>query len=235
RLLRMLVIGLLLWWVPLLAVILWRGPGDVLAQQAVFFSKAALITFGGAYAVLAYLAQAAVEHFGWLAPGEMLDGLGLAESTPGPLIMVTEFVGFLGAFRHPADLDPVVAGVLGATITIWATFAPSFLFIFLGAPFIERLRGNVPLGGALSTITASVVGVILNLAVWFGLHTMFGAVAERSVAGITIPIVDLTSLDVVALLIATVAFAGMVRYRWSIVPVVLGSGLAGFLVKTMLR
>lgn len=235
RLLRMLVIGLLLWWVPLLAVILWRGPGDVLAQQAVFFSKAALITFGGAYAVLAYLAQAAVEHFGWLAPGEMLDGLGLAESTPGPLIMVTEFVGFLGAFRHPADLDPVVAGVLGATITIWATFAPSFLFIFLGAPFIERLRGNVPLGGALSTITASVVGVILNLAVWFGLHTMFGAVAERSVAGITIPIVDLTSLDVVALLIATVAFAGMMRYRWSIVPVVLGSGLAGFLVKTMLR
>lgn len=235
RLLRMLVIGLLLWWVPLLTVILWRGPGDVLAQQAIFFSKAALITFGGAYAVLAYLAQAAVEQFGWLAPGEMLDGLGLAESTPGPLIMVTEFVGFLGAFRHAADLDPVVAGVLGATITIWATFAPSFLFIFLGAPFIERLRGNIPLGGALSTITASVVGVILNLAVWFGLHTMFGAVAERSVAGITIPIVDLTSLDVVALLIATVAFAGMVRYRWSIVPVVLGSGLAGFLVKTVLR
>ena len=235
RLLTTLVLGLLLWWIPLLAVIIWRGPGDVLAQEAVFFSKAALITFGGAYAVLAYLAQAAVEHFGWLAPGEMLDGLGLAESTPGPLIMVTEFVGFLGAFRHPADLDPVVAGVLGATITIWATFAPSFLFIFLGAPFIERLRGNVALNGALSTITASVVGVILNLAVWFGLHTLFGTVTERRVAGITVPVVDLTTLDVVALLIAIVAFTGMWRYRWGIVPVVLGSGLAGFVVKTLLR
>jgi chromate transporter len=233
RFLRMLVIGLLVWWLPLLAVMVWRGPGDVLSQEAVFFSKAAVITFGGAYAVLAYLAQAAVEHFGWLAPGEMLDGLGLAESTPGPLIMVTEFVGFLGAFRHAGGLDPTFAGVLGASVTIWATFAPSFLFIFLGAPFIERLRGNLALTGALSTITASIVGVILNLAVWFGLHTLFGTVAERRAAGVTIPVVDLATLDVVALLIAMTVFLGMWRYRWGIVPVVLGSGLIGFLLKTL--
>lgn len=235
RFITVLVIGLLVWWVPLLAITAWRGYGDVLAQEAVFFSKAALVTFGGAYAVLAYLAQAAVESFGWLSPGEMLVGLGLAESTPGPLIMVTEFVGFLGAFRHPGGLDPVTAGVLGACVTIWATFAPSFLFIFLGAPFIETLRGNVPLSGALSTITASVVGVILNLAVWFGLHTLFGTVTDRTIGGITIPIVQPMTLDPLALSIAIVAFIGMYRYRWGIVPVVLGSAAAGWILQSLWR
>ncbi len=233
RLTKVLLTGLLIWWVPLLAVIVWRGYGDVLAQEAVFFSKAALVTFGGAYAVLAYLAQAAVEHFHWLQPGEMLVGLGLAESTPGPLIMVTEFVGFLGAFRNPGGLDPVTAGVLGASVTIWATFAPSFLFIFLGAPFIERLRGNVALSGALSTITASVVGVILNLAVWFGLHTLFGTVSDRMVGAITVPVIQPQTLDPFALLIAIAAFVGMWRYRWGIVPVVLASALVGLVVRTV--
>lgn len=235
RFITVLVVGLFIWWIPLLAVALWRGGRDVLTQEALFFSKAALVTFGGAYAVLAYLAQAAVEQFHWLAPGEMLDGLGLAESTPGPLIMVTQFVGFLGAFRFPGGLDPVAAGVLGASVTVWATFAPSFLFIFLGAPLIEHLRGNVVLNGALSSITASVVGVILNLAVWFGLHTLFGTVTERTIGWTTLPVVQPATLDPLALAIAVVAFIGMWRYRWGIVPVVLGSGAVGLLLRTVLR
>lgn len=227
-------VGLLVWWVPLLMVGWWRGWRDVLTQEGVFFSKAALVTFGGAYAVLAYIAQAAVQHFRWLAPGEMLVGLGLAESTPGPLIMVTEFVGFMGAFRLAAGLPPVLAGVLGASVTIWATFVPSFIFIFLGAPFIERARGNVALSGALSTITASVVGVILNLAVFLGLHTLFGAVSEISRYGITVPVVRPASIDLYALGIASVAFAGMWRRHWGIVPVVAGSAATGLLIKLVL-
>lgn len=226
-------VGLLVWWGPLIAVGAWRGWSDTLAQEGLFFSKAALVTFGGAYAVLAYIAQAAVEHYGWLAPGEMLDGLGLAESTPGPLIMVTQFIGFLGAFRNPAGLDPVTAGILGATVTVWATFVPSFLFIFLGAPFIERLRGHTLAGGALSTITAGVVGVILNLAVWLGLHTLFGTVSERTVSGITVPVVRLSTLDPYALAIAAVAFVGMWRGRWGIIPVVLGSAAVGLVLRTL--
>src|SRR4051812_31090793 len=136
----------------------------------------AMVTFGGAYAVLAYVAQQAVEHYGWLQPGEMLDGLGMAETTPGPLIMVTQFVGFMAAFRAPGALPPLLAGTLGGLLTTWVTFAPCFLWIFVGAPYIERLRGNPALAGALSAITAAVVGVILNLAVWFALHTVFGQV-----------------------------------------------------------
>ncbi|HEU4480494.1 MAG TPA: chromate efflux transporter, partial [Actinomycetota bacterium] len=135
-------IGLAVWWIPLLAVMLWRGSDDTLSDQAVFFSQAALVTFGGAYAVLSYINQAAIQTFGWLEPGQMVTGLGLAESTPGPLIMVTEFVGFLAAYRFPGGLDPIVAGILGASVAVWATFAPCFLWIFLGAPYIERLRNN---------------------------------------------------------------------------------------------
>jgi len=234
RTLRTLVACLAVWWVPLAAVIAWRGADDVLSQQAVFFSKAALVTFGGAYAVLAYIAQAAVQQYGWLAPGEMLVGLGLAESTPGPLIMVTEFVGFLAAFRHPGGLDPVLAGVLGAAVTIWATFAPSFLFIFLGAPYIEQLRGNVLLSGGLSAITAAVVGVVLNLAVWLGLHTLF-QVVEIPLLGGTVPVPRLGTVDVPALTIALIAFVGMWRWKWGIVPVVIGSGVAGWLLRGVLR
>ena len=149
------------------------GRADVFSQIAVFFSKMAVVTFGGAYAVLAYVAQQAVENYGWLKPGEMLDGLGMAETTPGPLIMVLQFVGFMAAFRDPGALPPMLAGTLGGLLATWVTFVPCFLWIFLGAPYIEALRGNQALTGALSAITAAVVGVILNLAVWFALHTVF--------------------------------------------------------------
>lgn len=228
-----LAVAVLAWWAPLAVVAWWRGWDDVLAQEALFFSKAAMVTFGGAYAVLAYIAQAAVERFGWLTPSEMLDGLGLAESTPGPLILVTEFVGFLGAFRQAAGLDPVAAGMLGATVTVWATFAPSFLWIFVGAPYVELLRGHALLSGALSAITASVVGVILNLAVWFGLHTLFGTVTQQTVAGWTIPVVSLGTLDWYALAISLITFTGMWRRGWGIVPVVLGSAATGLILKTL--
>ena len=173
RTIRVLVIGLAVWWVPLLVLIAIRGLDDTLSKLALFFSQMAMVTFGGAYAVLSYINQAAVQTFGWLEPGQMVTGLGLAESTPGPLIMVTEFVGFLAAYRFPGGLDPVGAGIIGAVVTVWATFAPCFLWIFMGAPFIERLRGNVALSSALMGITAAVVGVILNLAVTFA-AAMFG-------------------------------------------------------------
>lgn len=229
RTLRVLLLGLVIWWGPLLVVIGVRGTDDTLSKQAVFFSQAAMVTFGGAYAVLAYLNQAAVEHFGWLDPGQMVTGLGLAESTPGPLIMVTEFVGFLGAYRFPGGLDPVVAGVLGATVTVWATFAPCFLWIFLGAPFIERLRGNRALDGALSGVTAAVVGVILNLAITFGLVALFQSVREVSLFGATFPIPVLSSLDEFALILAAVAFVALWKFRVDVLWVVAGSALAGLL------
>lgn len=162
-----------LWWVPVLVVGLVVGFSDTFSSIGIFFSKTAVVTFGGAYAVLAYIAQRAVETYGWLLPGEMLDGLGMAETTPGPLIQVVQFVGFMAAYRHPGTLDPMVAGTLGAILTTWVTFVPCFLWIFLGAPYIEYLRGNERLSAALSTITAAVVGVILNLAVWFALHVLF--------------------------------------------------------------
>ena len=150
---------------------------------AVFFSQAAVVTFGGAYSVLAYMAQQAVEVYGWLQPGEMVDGLGLAETTPGPLIQVTQFVGFVGAFRSPGTLDPLAAAGLGAVLTTWVTFVPSFLFVLAGAPHVERLRGRTSVSGALSAITAAVVGVVLNLGLWFGMYTLFGSVSERSSLG----------------------------------------------------
>jgi chromate transport protein ChrA len=148
-------------------------PSDVFSRIAIFFSKMAMVTFGGAYAVLAYVAQQAVENYGWLKPGEMLDGLGMAETTPGPLIMVLQFVGFMAAYRDPGALSPMLAGTLGGLLATWVTFTPCFLWIFLGAPFVEMLRGNKALAGALSAITAAVCGVILNLAIWFAIHTIF--------------------------------------------------------------
>ena len=166
-------VWLALWLIPVIALLVTLGSGNVFSQIAVFFSKMAMVTFGGAYAVLAYVAQQAVENYGWLKPGEMLDGLGMAETTPGPLIMVLQFVGFMAAFRDPGSLSPMLAGTLGGLLATWVTFTPCFLWIFLGAPFIEVLRGNKALNGALSAITAAVVGVILNLAIWFALHTLF--------------------------------------------------------------
>ncbi|HKY95291.1 MAG TPA: chromate efflux transporter [Kiloniellales bacterium] len=171
--LRISAIFLILWLLPVGTLSLALGLDNVFSQIAIFFSKMAVVTFGGAYAVLSYVAQEAVQHYGWLTAGEMLDGLGMAETTPGPLIMVLQFVGFLGAYRAPGALDPLMAATLGAVLTTWVTFAPCFLWIFLGAPFIERLRENRALTGALSAISAAVAGVVLNLALWFALHLLF--------------------------------------------------------------
>ncbi len=224
--------GLAVWWGPLLGVLLLRGTDDTLSREALFFSQAALVTFGGAYAVLAYINQAAVDYFGWLQPGEMVTGLGLAESTPGPLILVAEFVGFVAAYRFPGGLDPTLAGTLGAAVTVWATFAPCFLWIFLGAPYIERLRGNRTLDAALSTITAAVVGVILNLAVGFGIVALFASVSQATLASMTFPSPQLSSIDVFAALLAVAAFVGMWRYRWNVVWIVTGGALAGLIYRT---
>ncbi|MCA1707639.1 MAG: chromate efflux transporter [Actinobacteria bacterium] len=233
RSLRVLGVGLVVWWVPLLLVMLWRGGEDTLSKEALFFSQAAMVTFGGAYAVLAYINQAAVHTFGWLNPSQMVTGLGLAESTPGPLIMVTQFVGFLGAFRFPGGLHPVTAGVLGASVTVWATFAPCFLWIFIGAPYIERLRGNRALNAALGAVTAAVVGVILNLAVTFGIAALFGKVSEGRFLNVTFPAPDLSSLDAFAVILAAVAFVGLWKYKWNVLWVIGGSAGAGLLFRTL--
>jgi chromate transporter len=209
-------IGGMLWWVPILLVGMWLGWDHTVFKEGVFFSKAAMVTFGGAYAVLPYVAQQAVDKYGWLKPGEMMDGLGLAETTPGPLIMVLQFVGFIGAWHNPGGLPPISAATLGAFISTWATFVPCFLWILLGAPHIEQLRGNLKLTTTLSAVTAAVVGVVLNLAVWFGLHVLFP---------------DGKSLDWFALLLSTVAFIGMLKWKWGVIPVVIGSGVFGLLYK----
>jgi chromate transporter len=231
RSLAILVIGLAVWLVPIAIVAAWRGPDDTLTEMGWFFSKAALLTFGGAYAVLAYVNVAAVSTYGWLLPGQMVVGLGLAETTPGPLIMVVEFVGFVGAYQHPGDLDPLVAGVLGAAVVLWATFVPCFLWIFLGAPYVERLRGNRRLASALETVTAAVVGVIANLAVTFAIATLFDEVRTVSVAGGSIPWPVWSSVDPFAVVVAAVSFVGLWRFRWKVVPVVLVSALAGLVVR----
>ena len=233
RSLSVLAIGLLVWWGPLFAVLALRGTDDTVSRQAVFFSQAAMVTFGGAYAVLAYINQAAVHHFGWLEPGQMVTGLGLAESTPGPLIMVTEFVGFLGAYRFPGELDPVIAGILGATVTVWATFAPCFLWIFLGAPFIEQLRGNRALNGALSAVTAAVVGVILNLAVTFGIVALFDSVRQGELLQMTFPVPAINSVDAFALLLAAGGFVALWKYRVNVLWVVGTSAFAGLAHQTL--
>ena len=227
RALKVAAICLVLWWGPVAALAALLGSGDVFAQIGLFFSKMAVVTFGGAYAVLAYVAQEAVNHYGWLAPGEMLNGLGLAETTPGPLILVTQFVGFLAAYRAPGALDPMVAGTLGALLTLWVTFVPCFLWIFLGAPYIEALRGRAALSAALSAITAAVVGVILNLAVWFGLHVVFGAVAERHAAGLRLLVPDLATIDPAALVLAALALVAMLRFKVGMIPMLAASAALG--------
>jgi chromate transporter len=230
-----LVVGSAVWLLPIAAVAMWRGPGDSLTDMGWFFSKAALVTFGGAYAVLSYVNVAAVVQYGWLLPGQMVVGLGLAETTPGPLIMVLEFVGFVGAYRNPGDLSPLIAGVLGAAIATWATFAPCFLWIFLGAPYIERLRGNRRMAAALQTVTAAVVGVIANLGVTFAAHTLFDRVREIRTLGGTIPSPVWSSLDVFALVVAVATFVGLWRMRWKLMPVIAASAVAGLIVNGILR
>jgi chromate transporter len=226
RSLIVLAVGLGLWLGPVVALLAGLGPDNVFVQEGIFFSTAAVVTFGGAYAVLAFVAQQAVDVYGWLAPAEMLDGLGMAESTPGPLIMVVQFVGFMGAFREPGGLDPMVAGALGGLLVSWVTFAPSFLWIFLGAPYAEYLRGRRQLADALSGITAAVVGVILNLAVWFGLQTLFTITGELRIGPLRLHTAELASLDVVGLALALFAFVALVRLRW---PLLLTLGLTAAL------
>jgi len=208
---------LTLWLAPTIALGILRGWDSTLFQEGLFFSKAAVVTFGGAYAVLPYVAQQALFHYGWLKPGQMMDGLGLAETTPGPLIMVLQFVGFMGAWQHPEGLSPLVAATLGALLTTWATFTPCFLWIFVGGPHIEQLRGNKKLTSALSAVTAAIVGVILNLAVWFALHVFFPQ------SGM---------IDWFALALSLAAFIAMLRYKIDIIPVILASGLLGLIYKT---
>jgi chromate transporter len=224
---RVLVVGLLAWFVPLVAVLVLTGPGSVFTAQGLFFSGAALVTFGGAYAVLAYVAQRAVEDFQWLAPGEMVRGLALAESTPGPLIMVVQFVAFLGAYRDPGGLDPWAAAALGALLTTWVTFVPCFLFIFLGAPYVERLRGNAGLSSALTGITAAVVGVIANLAVYFAVHTLFGTTTAYGAGPLSADLPDLSSARPVAFVVAVVAAVLLFRLRWSVLRTLGACALLG--------
>ena len=221
---------LVLWLGPV--AVLWAalGGGHLFAEIAVFFSKMAVVTFGGAYAVLAWVAQAGVETYGWLQPGEMLDGLGMAETTPGPLIMVTQFVGFMAAFREPGLLAALPAGVLGGTLTTWVTFAPCFLWIFLGAPFVERLRENRALAAALAVITAAVVGVILNLALWFALHTIFGAVGRFEAWGLSVAVPRPETLDPWALGLAAAALIAAFGFRIGTVPLLAGAAVTGLLL-----
>jgi len=225
--LRTAALCLIVWWTPVALAVLLLGGGSVWVQAALFFSQAAVVTFGGAYAVLAYVAQRAVETFQWLTPGEMLDGLGMAETTPGPLIMVVQFVGFMAAFRNPGSLDPVAAAVIGSALTTWVTFAPSFLFIFVGAPWIEHLRGRRDLSAALSGITAAVVGVILNLALWFGLHVWFARVREVPALGARFLVPDWSTLDPAALAITAGASAALFWAQWGMARTLLLGGGVG--------
>ena len=211
-----LTLGLLAWGLPVALVAILTGTHSVFTEQSLFFSGAALVTFGGAYAVLAYVAQRAVEDYGWLDPGEMVRGLALAETTPGPLIMVVQFVAFVGAYRDPGSLDPWVAATLAALLTTWVTFVPCFVFIFLGAPYVERLRGISALAEALTGITAAVVGVIANLAVYFALHTLFAETSRATWGPVSVQVPDLASLQPVALGIGVVAAYLLFRARWSV-------------------
>jgi chromate transporter len=223
---RSLVIGFALWCAPLIAVFITLGADHVLADVGLFFAKLAVVSFGGAYALLAYMAQQAVETYHWMSAPEMVDGLGLAETTPGPLILVTQFVGFLAAYRDAAPFPPVAAGVLGAALTTWVTFVPPIALIFAGAPFVEELRANQRLSGALAGITAAVVGVILNLTVWFALHVLFGAISEVRAGPLRWYVFDPLALDVkVAALAALAALLAFVFKRGLVELVVVMAAL----------
>jgi chromate transporter len=218
---------LALWLIPVVALLAILGTSNVFSQIAVFFSKMALVTFGGAYAVLAYVAQEAVEHYHWLKPGEMLDGLGMAETTPGPLIMVLQFVGFMAAYRDPGTLSPMLAGTFGGLLATWVTFTPCFLWIFLGAPFIETLRENKPLNAALSALTAAVVGVVLNLAIWFAIHTIFREVSPVRAFGLAFEAPLLASVNVWALVLSVAAAVAIFRFKLGMIPTLAGCCAAG--------
>ena len=234
-LIRMTIVFLVLWLGPTLLLFTVAGPDDVFTNISAFFSKMAVVTFGGAYAVLAYVSQEAVQTYGWLMPGEMIDGLAMAETTPGPLIMVTQFVGFQAAYRDPGLLSPGLAALLGSVLTVWVTFVPCFLWIFIGAPFVERIRNNRALTAALEGVTAAVVGVIVNLALWFGIHALFADVTKVVVVGGAVDAPTLTSIRVNPL--AIVALCALLAFRFKVsLPWLLatagGLGVAGSLLVT---
>ena len=226
RLIRLGVIFVSLWFVPVVLLVASLGDGNVFPEIALFFSKMAVVTFGGAYAVLAYVSQEAVTAYHWLEPGEMLDGLAMAETTPGPLIMVTQFVGFMAAYRDAGPLPELLAAFLGAALTTWVTFVPCFLWIFVGAPFIERMRRSVILSGALAGITAAVVGVIANLATWFAIHALFESVRTLAVAGGVMPMPVFSSTRWLSVAIVVVAALMLFRFR---APALAVLGVAGAL------
>jgi chromate transporter len=230
RLIKVAVIGLVVWLGPLVALLATLGADNVFTTIDAFNSKMAVVTFGGAYAVLAYMAQQAVETYHWLKPDEMLVGLGFAETTPGPLISVVQFVGFMAAFRDPGTLDPFVAGSLGGLLAKWATFVPSFLWIFMGAPYIEALRNNKALSAALSAITAAVVGVILNLAIWFALHTLFAQVDARHAFGVVLNVPVVSTLNATALVLSIAALLAIFRFKIGMISTLLGCSTTGILI-----
>ena len=219
-----------IWAAPMVAVVLTVGPDHVLWRIGVFFSQLAVVTFGGAYAVLAYMAQEAVQGFGWLSTREMADGLGLAETTPGPLILVTQFVGFLAAFRAPEPFTPLVAGLLGAGLTTWVTFAPCFLWIFTFAPWIDRLQASAVLRGALSALTASVVGAIASLSLWFALHVLFARVATLEAGPLRLPAPETASLDGQAAILTIVALVLVFGLKWGVLRVLASCAVGGLLL-----
>jgi chromate transporter len=219
-----------IWLTPPLLLMVSLGDQNVFTQIGMLFSKMAVVTFGGAYAALAYVAQQAVERFHWLAPGEMLDGLGMAETTPGPLVLVLQFVGFMAAYRDPGALAPPLAGALGGLLASWVTFTPSFLWIFVGAPYIERLRGNATLASAMSAITAAIVGVIVNLAVWFSIHAIFARTVPVSGLGLSFDAPDLASVDWRALLLTFAAIIAIFRLRLGMLQTLAACSLAGVML-----
>ena len=225
------VVGLVAWWAPIALAVVVLGPSHVLVSIGTFFSKLAVVSFGGAYALLAYMAQEAVETHHWMTAPEMVDGLGLAETTPGPLILVTQFVGFLAAYRDAGPFSPVTAGILGAVMTTWVTFTPSMLWIFAGAPFVEQLRANKRLSGALAAITAAVVGVILNLTVWFALHVLFGQVEEKHAGWLRWYAFDPLALDLKAFALALIAGALAFWLHRGLIEVVVVMAALGIVVR----
>ena len=218
------------WGAPMLLIALTLGQDHVLWDIGAFFSQLAIVTFGGAYAVLAYMAQEAVQGFGWLRPREIADGLGLAETTPGPLILVTQFVGYLAAFRAPEPFSPLVAGLLGAVLTTWVTFAPCFLWIFALAPWIDRLGKAVRLKGGLAAVTASVVGVIANLTAWFALHVLFAEVGQRQFGPLRLYWPDPVSFEWRAGVLAAIAYVLVFGLKWSVLRVLVAAALGGMVM-----